>query len=155
TFVPLREAGKAALIVLLDAMRACAREIGREAAARGALASAEDVFLLTRAELAALPGDARERVAERRPLRAHYETFELPDTWQGMPEKRPALAAAEAAAPGAVLRGIGVSTGTHEGVARVVVDPAAWDGDFDAGDVLVAPATDPSWAPLFLVAGAV
>ena len=29
------------------------------------------------------------------------------------------------------------------------------DEDFAAGDVLVAPATDPSWATLFLIAGAV
>lgn len=154
-FVPLRETGKAALIVLLDAMRACARGIGRDLAAGGAFADAEDAFYLTRAELVAPPPDARERVAERRRLRAYYEGFELPETWQGMPEQRAAVAAAEVAAPGAVVRGIGVSSGVHEGVARVVLDPAEWDGDFEAGDVLVAPATDPSWAPLFLVAGAV
>ena len=155
TFVPLREAGKAALIVLLDALRACARGIGRELAANGALASAEDVFQLTRAELLELPPDARELVAARRLLRAHYESFELPDAWQGMPEKLALAVAVEAAAAGCVLRGIGVGAGSHEGIARVVLDPATWDGDFDAGDVLVAPATDPSWAPLFLVAGAV
>ena len=53
------------------------------------------------------------------------------------------------------LEGLGASAGVHEGIARVVLDPSDPDLEFEAGDILVAPATDPSWAPLFLVAGAV
>lgn len=56
---------------------------------------------------------------------------------------------------GARLEGLGASAGLHEGIARVVVDPSDPALEFEPGDVLVAPATDPSWAPLFLVAGAV
>jgi pyruvate,water dikinase len=63
--------------------------------------------------------------------------------------------AATALAVGARLEGLGASAGLHEGVARVVIDPSDPALEFEAGDVLVAPATDPSWAPLFLVAGAV
>ena len=155
TFIPLREAGKANLIALLDALRACARGIGTELAARGRLDDAEDVFFLTGDELLDPPAAARTLVAERRELHAHYQSFELPETWQGMPEKVLAPPAADAAPAGAVLGGIGASDGVHEGHVRVVLDPAELEADFEPGEVLVVEATDPSWAPFFLVAGAV
>jgi phosphohistidine swiveling domain-containing protein len=155
TFIPLRETGKANLIALLDALRACARGIGRELAAQGRLADAEDVFFLTRDEIFDPPAAARALAVERRALRAHYQSFEIPETWQGMPEKLPAPSAAEPTPAGAVLGGIGASDGVHEGRARVVLDPAGLEAELEPGDVLVVEATDPSWAPLFLVAGAV
>src|SRR5690606_3391916 len=53
--------------------------------------------------------------------------------------------------PGA-LTGLGVSAGTVEGRARVVLDPA--DADLAPGDVLVTAHTDPSWSPVFVTAAA-
>lgn len=157
-FVPLRESGRASLSLALDVMRASARLLGSEAERGGRLDAADDVFLLTAPELLELPGDARLRAGERRALRAHYEAFDLPETWRGMPAKvdpkdrATALSRLEA---GSRLAGLGVSSGVHEGCARVVIDPARLEEDFAPGEVLVAPATDPSWAPLFLLAGAV
>ena len=58
-------------------------------------------------------------------------------------------------AAGSRITGLGASAGVHEGRARVVDDPARLEEEFAAGEVLIAPATDPSWAPLFLLAGAV
>lgn len=52
------------------------------------------------------------------------------------------------------LRGLGISPGTHTGRVRILKSPEE-AGDFQAGDVLVAVATDPGWTPLFLLAGAV
>jgi pyruvate,water dikinase len=52
--------------------------------------------------------------------------------------------------PGA-LAGLGVSAGTVEGRARVVVDMAG--ADVEPGDVLVTRFTDPSWSPLFVSVG--
>ena len=78
-----------------------------------------------------------------------------------MPAKRAFPTAGEASrvraslTTGDRLEGLGASAGVHEGIARVVLDPSDPDLEFEAGDILVAPATDPSWAPLFLVAGAV
>ena len=46
------------------------------------------------------------------------------------------------------LVGRGVSAGTVEGRARVVLDMAA--AALDAGDILVTAYTDPSWTPLFV-----
>lgn len=163
TFLPLRESGRATLTLALDAMRAAARVLGAELARDQLIASPDDAFLLTRDELLEpLPGLAA-LVLERRRLGEIYESFDLPETWRGMPDKRPidpgeaahGGASGVALAVGGRLEGLGASAGVHEGVARVVVDPVELEGDFDPGDVLVAPATDPSWAPLFLVAGAV
>lgn len=163
TFLPLREAGRASLTIALDAMRAAARAVADDLTARGALANAGDVFLLSRDELLDPPADLPSRVEERRALRTFYASFELPETWHGMPEKRPperpaatlSEAAAEGFDRGERLEGLAASAGRHEGTARLVLDPSRLGEEFEAGDVLIAPATDPSWAPFFLVAGAV
>ncbi len=52
-----------------------------------------------------------------------------------------------------MLKGWGASPGRFRGPARVVRDLAS--SRLERGDVLVAQATDPSWTPLFLTAGAI
>ncbi len=49
--------------------------------------------------------------------------------------------------PEGALGGIGASAGVVEGLARVVLDPGA--EQLHAGEILVAPFTDPGWTPLF------
>ena len=52
------------------------------------------------------------------------------------------------------LAGMPGCPGQAEGIARVILDsndPTA----LEPGDILVAPITDPSWTPLFMVASAV
>ncbi|MEZ4280692.1 MAG: PEP-utilizing enzyme [Myxococcota bacterium] len=161
TCLPMREAGRATLTIALDGMRAAARALAREFVRAGILTREDDVFFTTRSELLDPPADLRARVELRRDLVASYERFELPESWQGMPGKLEPERRSESpgAANGVVvgdrIDGLGASAGVHEGVARVVLDPSDPALEFEAGDVLVAPATDPSWAPLFLVAGAV
>jgi pyruvate,water dikinase len=163
TFLPLREAGRASLTIALDAMRAHARVLAQGLVEIGALESSSDVFLLTRFELLDLPGNARELVSARRALRENYSGFDLPETWQGMPQKQTLGSQADGSvnpnserlSVGTQLNGLGASAGIHEGTARVVLDALELGNDFDPGDVLIAPATDPSWAPFFLIAGAV
>ncbi|MDI1288999.1 MAG: PEP-utilizing enzyme, partial [bacterium] len=60
----------------------------------------------------------------------------------------------EAAVQGDVLTGVPAAAGRATGRARVIVDPAQIAA-FEPGDVLIAPQTDPSWTPLFVVASAV
>jgi pyruvate,water dikinase len=55
---------------------------------------------------------------------------------------------------GDVLQGQGASAGVARGTARVVLDTANI-AEFQPGEILVAPQTDPSWTPLFMVSGAV
>lgn len=49
------------------------------------------------------------------------------------------------------LQGSPVSPGVVEGIAHVVFDPH--DANLAPGEILVCPATDPAWTPLFLAAG--
>ncbi len=58
------------------------------------------------------------------------------------------------AKPGDQLAGIGVSPGVVSGRARVVYDVSE-AADLEPGDILVCGTTDPSWVPLFMVAGGV
>jgi pyruvate,water dikinase len=51
------------------------------------------------------------------------------------------------------LSGFAASPGSYTGRARVVLTPEQ-GADLEPGEVLVAPATSPGWAPLLLTAGA-
>src|SRR5439155_10935509 len=72
-----------------------------------------------------------------------------PRTWRRRTEEvlRPATS-------GEVLAGIGACPGMATGTAKVIFDPAD-GGMLEPGDVLVTPATDPMWTPLFISAAAV
>jgi pyruvate,water dikinase len=51
-----------------------------------------------------------------------------------------------------VIDGVGASPGVVEGLVRVVSDPA--DDTIQPGEILVAPATDPSWASVMFISSA-
>jgi phosphoenolpyruvate synthase/pyruvate phosphate dikinase len=53
-----------------------------------------------------------------------------------------------------ILTGVGASTGTALGTARLIHGPDEFT-HFRAGDVLVCRTTDPAWTPLFGMASAV
>jgi rifampicin phosphotransferase len=63
----------------------------------------------------------------------------------------PILTAREGLPPGA-LPGTAASAGVVEGIAHVIHDPAT--ESLAAGEILVAPHTDPGWTPLFVHAAA-
>ena len=58
------------------------------------------------------------------------------------------------AAGGEELKGLGVSPGVARGRARVAAGLADLT-DLEPGDIIVCSTTDPSWVPLFLLAGGV
>lgn len=68
----------------------------------------------------------------------------------------PPASANSSPAPGPlILHGLGVSAGQAQGTARVIRQPEEF-GRLRPGDILVCPATDPAWSPLFpLVRGLV
>jgi len=153
SYMPLRESGRATFLRAYDVARHAAGAAGRHLAHSGRLDRADDVFYLTFDELTApeLRSDAREITGFRRARRAHYRTLTLPNLWTGIPTAHPRI---EQPADGGQINGQGVSAGIREGTVRVVLDPADVD-DLDEGDVLVCRATDPSWAALFYLVGAV
>jgi pyruvate,water dikinase len=137
------------------AERRCVLELGRRLAAVGALNDAEDVFLLRLEELDPLgrpwpPPEAtvqrlRERVEDRRARRAALAA---------VPVVEPDPADTPEPVEGALLAGQPGSAGVAEGPVRVIRGPTEFD-TLQAGDVLVAPFTNPSWTPLFPRASAV
>lgn len=150
-----RETMKSQAIRYFALVRAKVLELGARLAARGVLAVANDIFFLEMEELervAAGSVDPRPLVAARR--REHDRNAALAppaivfgrfESGQSAPEVIDERAG--------VLRGIGVSPGMAEGNARVIMHP---DRDHVLpGEVLVAPCTDPSWAPCFLHAAAI
>jgi len=98
-----------------------------------------------------LPDDVRALVARRIEQRSVHLSHRLPDSWVGEPEPLPAEASA-ITVDDDELTGLGVSPGVYEGRARVVRDPA--DASLEPGEVLVCETTDPSWASLMFIAGA-
>jgi pyruvate,water dikinase len=165
--VPLRGIPKSAYIQAFDVARAAARNIGDELVSLGVLDAPGDVFFLDFQELRELgnPGaplgrtSTKAEVERRRQARESYSARELLLTWKGNPvaDELDAHGISIEAGMGdrspALLRGTGVSAGTYTGRVRVVTDLAA--EAFEPDEVLVCHTTDPSWASLFVIAGAI
>jgi phosphohistidine swiveling domain-containing protein len=131
-------------------------QIGAQYAAQGIFAAPQDIFYATRGEIeqyargeldvsalrACVSARQREWSAYWRAYRAH-RTAAMPQFLRGdapVPES-PTTDARE-------WRGRGVSPGIARGAVRVVYDPRDL-GRVGAGEILVAPATDPAWTPVF------
>ena len=158
----MRESPKFAVIRLFGLVREAMLADGQALVKDGVLDRPEDVFFLHMAELEALAAARqrdwaalvreRRRAYERECLRVQIPRLLLSDGsafYAGVTAsdgKRPA-----AAGPDAIIAGSPVSPGVVEGVARVVFDPRR--AQLAPGEILVCPGTDPSWTPLFLVAG--
>jgi phosphohistidine swiveling domain-containing protein len=150
----LRETPKFYVVRLFGHFRSALLAAGRKLAESGTLTEAEDVFFLHLWELKALgSGETRDwkaLIAERRATYARElrrrriprimlsdgtAFYDAPSTGDG---------------PNS-LSGNPVSAGVVEGVVRVVFDPHGVQ--LVPGEILVCPATDPAWTPLFLAAG--
>ena len=155
TLVGTRELHKLWLVRVLAQVKVVFTDAGTELAARGRIAAPADVWFLTVPELlAAMQGQEADlvvRVAERRAEFARAWNLTVPRliTSEG---EIPAVAYT-ADIPDGALGGSPVSAGVVEGIARVIRDPQT--EHLDAGEILVAPFTDPGWTPLFINAAGV
>jgi len=151
----LRESPKFAAIRIMGLLRAALLESARELVAQGVLDRAEDLFYLYVAEIDALARgeqrDWRALVAARRQAyarearRRRVPRLLLADgtaVYEGPPA---------AGTGGEAIAGSPVSPGSVDGRVRVVLDPRG--ARLEPGEILVCPATDPAWTPLFLAAG--
>lgn len=153
-FMPLREEGKIALLQAIDVGRAAARRIGVLLKERGLINEVDDVFYLSLDEVQRVPFDEmKEVIAHRRAKRDEYLRMRIPVTFYGLPELLPEEEPTVAGAQEGVVKGVGVSRGVASGRVRIVMNPSDCT-DFKPGDILVCPMTDPGWAPLFMIAGA-
>ncbi|HSJ54539.1 MAG TPA: PEP/pyruvate-binding domain-containing protein [Anaerolineae bacterium] len=139
----------------LPLLRRTLLELGRRLVTAGVLDAPEDVFHLRLAEVEQVGGrlppppglaaELRAAASRRKARRAGLE---------GTPLVDPRLFAQSVPEGEELLRGMPGSPGVAEGPARLVQDASQFDR-LIAGDVLVAPYTNPSWTPLFQRAAAV
>jgi len=152
----LREAPKFAIIQRLGIFHQALMAAGRRLVGQGLLSAPQDIFFLHLAEMKALalgsPRDWKRLILERR---AVYER-------EARRKRLPRLMLSDGAAyydapltsvpqDENTLSGSPVSAGMVEGLVRVVFDP--YKVQLAPGEILVCPATDPAWTPLFLTAG--
>ena len=163
-FAAWRERGKTNAVKVLHEVRAPLFELGRRLTAKGELDHPQQVFMALESELdllathaGDLAGTLRERERQWRQLfDIEPPTFVVGGEPMTILADVPRKGAQEAAAvqPGDVLAGAPASPGVARGRARVVADTSQIAA-FQPGEILVAPQTDPSWTPLFMVAAGV
>jgi rifampicin phosphotransferase len=159
-----RERAKTNCIKVLHEARMALVELGRRLHEDGHLDNPGQVFMATDDELDILiaePGALKETLQQRERNWHDLRGLDLPtfvDARKGLVPladmPRRTEVAVEVAKPGDVLQGGPAAAGVARGRARVVLDTASIAA-FQPGEVLVAPQTDPSWTPLFMVASAV
>jgi pyruvate,water dikinase len=148
----IRETPKLYAIKTFDVYRSALLGHGSDLAAQGLLDQADDIFFVPIDTLKRFaqgaPEDLRAAVAtERTAYQRELARKQLPRLllstgevfYQGVGE-----------AGSNDLVGDPVSPGTAEGIVRVVLDPRGVR--LEPGEILVCPATDPGWTPLFLTA---
>ena len=159
-----RERGKTSAVKVMHEVRAPLFELGRRLTARGELDHPQQVFMALEPELDLLAthaADIADTLRERE--RQWRQLFEVePPTFVVAGEPMTPLAdlprkgghQVTTVKPGDVLTGAPASAGVARGRSRVVTDTAQIAA-FEPGEILIAPQTDPSWTPLFMVAAGV
>ncbi len=154
-FLAQREQLKDLIVLGSDRARRVYTELRIRLVERRQLADDDSIFFLLGSEVEALArksmsaATAAECVARRRAEYRISERLSLPgiqrDTARWLETAEPESDSG--------LRGLGVSPGSAEGIARVVLDPRK-DGHIAPGEILVCPVTDAGWTPLFVSAAA-
>lgn len=152
-----KEMGKSFFVKIFESERILLQEIGRRLAVRGILSEPADIYHCACSEIfSILQGDWDGReldvlVAERKARRKELEELSPPDF---IVDEAPHFAEPASCGPGNGLTGLGVAAGRASGEAKLIYHPDEGE-KLQAGDVLVAPSTDPGWTPLFLRASAI
>jgi pyruvate,water dikinase len=150
----LRETPKFYIIQMMGIIRQSLLEGGRELVEAGLMMQEDDLFYLYINELEAISrGEKRDWIGLIATRRASYNR-------EMLRKQIPRLLLSDGRAfyEGMVATGVEESTmsgspvspGVVEGRVRVVLDPH--QADLSPGEILVCPATDPAWTPLFLTA---
>jgi len=139
-------------------IRRVSLELGRKSVDVGVLDEVEEIFHLRLEELETL-GEPwpppEEKVAEIRALVARRKAKRESLANKPMIDPRLLTITSQAEAEmDVLLKGTSGSPGLAQGPARIVHDVSEF-GKLRAGDVLVAPVTNPAWTPLFQRAAAV
>ena len=155
--ISIREEQTQELTLAWPVLRRAVVRLGEDLAERGRIATAEDVFFLTRDEALDAGGDqdsSEVDVGARRARRAADARLvpplvvgKLPQMVARMWSSFTALSGARPSAH-AIVTGTPASAGTATGQVRVIRGADEFD-DLLPGEILVAPITAPAWTPLF------
>ena len=153
-----RENVKSEVIKLMTAMRKSLIELGKRLEEKGVLKNEDDIFFLRYEEIIPVVQgnagfDVHKVIMARRAEYDKNSSVTPSDTVFGKfdPDNYVPDAIDEQARE---LKGLGVSPGTATGKARVILR-ADTDEQLLAGEILVAPFTDPGWTPYFVPACAI
>ena len=153
-----RENVKSEVIKLLTAMRKLLIELGKRLSGEGVIKNDDDIFFLRLEEIAPVVNgkvdfDIHQVIAERRAEYNKNSSITPPDVVIGKfdPDNYIPDSIDENAE---VLNGLAVSPGIATGKARVILRSDTQE-QLLAGEILVAPFTDPGWMPYFVPAAAI
>jgi rifampicin phosphotransferase len=140
-------------------LRRLAFRVGRRLVRDGSISEPSDVLYLHRHEVSELlraPEDRSASIAERRAEQARQRTLK-PPTKLGRAEPDFGLTSRfdvprEAAGDADELKGTGASAGVVRGPARVALGAEDFER-IQRGDIIVCPSSNPSWVPVFAIAG--
>jgi len=151
-FISLREDTRHFHIMAFDAVRQKILHTEQELVRHDKLKISGDIFFLTHVEIEQLrenklkPADAHQLIRIRRRTWQQQARTPALETINVEPEHLPP--------PDAALTGQCACPGTVEGIARVL-HSLSDAHTLEAGEILIAPYTDPAWTPLFARASAI
>ena len=153
-----RENIKSEIIKLFAAMRKLLNELGKRLKEKGAIKNTDDIFFLKHDETALVVNDKPDfdiqGIITKRRIEYNKNCLVTPPSvvfGKFDPENYvPELVDEDAE----TLKGFGVSPGKATGKARVILR-ADTEEQLLAGEILVAPFTDPGWTPYFVPAVAI
>ncbi|HWQ95996.1 MAG TPA: PEP-utilizing enzyme [Candidatus Methylomirabilis sp.] len=156
-FMRLREEARYHGVMSIAILRKHVLEAGMRFADRGIIEEQQDIFYLKIPEIKnVLSGeklDCKKIVSERKSEREQNSRYVVPDVFIG--EFKPEMFKANVTRElKTVYSGYAASSGVVQGKARIIRSPDDFRR-FNAGEILVAPATDPMWSTLFPIAKAV
>ena len=153
-FLSMRERSKSALLILGGEERRLILEIAKRLTASGHLRAEEDVSFLADEELTEMlsggePVSVEELTRRKDALALAEQGAALPETFEGRPgvEVLPPIEGDE-------FTGWAAGPGVSRGPVRIL-DNLAAGANLEPGEILVARSTDPSWTPLFMIAGGI
>jgi phosphohistidine swiveling domain-containing protein len=163
-FAGWRELGKSNCIKVINEARVALLEMGRRLTSEGHFTHPRQIFMALDGELDRLvlqPDLVTAVIAQREADWKEYAELDVPLFLDArLPRvpiaqlKRVSSEKFTVASVGDTLTGTAAAAGKATGRARIITDTSEIAA-FEPGDVLVAPQTDPSWTPLFVVASAV
>jgi phosphoenolpyruvate synthase/pyruvate phosphate dikinase len=155
-YIVVRENLKTTWVRSISALRFLYLAVAEKLVSKGVLTEQEEIFFLKMTDVSEIiSGElgkekVQELIAERKREKDEYATLEVPEVVVNQPppveELRYSVELTNQ------LTGTGCSHGIRTGKAHVILDPRQ-SGEFEEGEILVAPITDPGWSPLFVAAG--